>query len=451
MIMHFALAVLLFAQAADVGVVNFQNSGAPAAQAEFLRGLALLHDFEYSDAAESFRNAQKIDPQFAMAYWGEAMTHTHPIWMQQDLDAARGVLEKMPAAKTERERDYIHTVEVLYGEGTKEERDVKFADAMGALHAKYPNDVDATAFYALSLLGTAHEGRDFATYMRAAALLEEVFPANLHHPGVLHYLIHSYDDPIHAPLGLRAARLYGSVAPHAPHALHMTSHIFVAMGMWDEVIDANQKAISAQPKKSGCGHYPLWLEYGYLQKKNFVEAKKVLDGCQAANAGSASYSEMRANFVASGGDPGAVTVKDAVPEARLRLAYADALMAARRNDADALAEASSRLTPAEGAKPAVLERAAVIRQEVEALRLSMQGKHDEAIAILRKAADAERAMPFEFGPPVIEKPPLELLGDELMVAGRPAEAKQAYQGALARTPGRTLTVEGLDRATKAIH
>jgi tetratricopeptide (TPR) repeat protein len=449
MMMHLALAVLLFAQTADVGVVNFQNSGAPAAQGEFLRGLALLHNFEYSDAAESFRNAQKIDPQFAMAYWGEAMTYTHPIWMQQDLDAARAVVKKMPAAKTERERDYIHTVEVLYGDGTKEERDFKFADAMAALHAKYPADVDATAFYALSLLGTAHEGRDFATYMRAAALLEEVFPANLRHPGVLHYLIHSYDDPIHAPLGLRAARLYGSVAPHAPHALHMTSHIFVAMGMWDDVIDANQKAIAAQSKTSGCGHYPLWLEYGYLQKKNFVEAKKVLDACQAANAGSVSYAEMRANFVASGGDPGPLTVTNPVPEARLRLAYADALAAARRNDAAALADAASRLTPAEGAKPVVLERAAIVRQEVDALRLSLQGKHDEAIAILRKAADAERSMAFEFGPPVIEKPPLELLADELMAAGRAGEAKQAYEAALARTPGRTLAVEGLQRARKA--
>ncbi|PYQ63020.1 MAG: hypothetical protein DMF53_11485, partial [Acidobacteria bacterium] len=214
-----------------VGEVSFANSGSPAAQASFLRGLALLHNFEYEDAAAEFHKAQAIDPGFAMAYWGEAMTYTHPVWMQQNAAAARAALGRLGAtpearlakAKTERERDYLRAVEILYGDGTKEERDFRYADAMAALHQRYPDDVDATAFYALSLLGTAHQGRDFAVYMKSAALLEEVFPTHQHHPGVLHYLIHSYDDPIHAPLGLRAARLYGTVAPNAGHALHMTS------------------------------------------------------------------------------------------------------------------------------------------------------------------------------------------------------------------------------------
>src|SRR5260221_7542698 len=266
-------ALLLSASAfgqADVGEVSFENSGAPAAQGAFLRGLALLHDFEYVPSAESFRKAQTLDPGFAMAYWGEAMTYTHPVWFQQDLPAARAVLQRLGATpaerraktKTERERDYLDTVETLYGEGTKEERDVKFADALARLHAHYPDDVNATAFYAVPLLGTAHQGRDFATYMRAAALLEEVLPTHLQHPGVLHYLIHCYDDPIHAPLGLRAARLYGAVAPNAAHAQHMTSHIFVALGLWDDVIDANVQAISVvnphppdkRPGPKTCGH-----------------------------------------------------------------------------------------------------------------------------------------------------------------------------------------------------
>src|SRR5207253_10695653 len=235
----------------DVGEVSFANSGAPAAQEPFRRGLALLHNFEYPYAAEAFRKAQELDPSFAMAYWGEAMTYTHPVWMQQNADAARAALQRLGAtpaeraakAPTERERAYLAALDVLYGEGTKEERDFRYADAMAALHARFPDDVDATAFYALALLGTAHEGRDYATYMRAAALLEEVFPSHLHHPGVLHYLIHSYDDPIHAPLGMRAARLYGPVAPNAGHALHMTSHIFLAMGMWEDVVAANRRAI----------------------------------------------------------------------------------------------------------------------------------------------------------------------------------------------------------------
>jgi hypothetical protein len=238
----------------EVGEVAFANSGSSEAQEPFLRGLALLHDFEYSDAAAQFRRAQGIDPGFAMAYWGEAMTFTHPVWMQQDLAAARAVLGRLGAtpearlakAKTERERDYLRAVEVLYGKGTKEERDFLFSDAMAALHQRYPDDVDATAFYALSLLGTAHQGRDFAIYMRSAALLEEVFPTHQRHPGVLHYLIHSYDDPIHAPLGVRAARLYGAVAPNAGHALHMTSHIFVALGLWDDVIAGTARTMASR-------------------------------------------------------------------------------------------------------------------------------------------------------------------------------------------------------------
>ena len=279
LLLLFLCALPLLAQS-DVGEVAFANSGAPEAQTAFRRGLALLHNFEYSDAAEEFRKAQATDPSFAMAYWGEAMTYTHPIWFQQNLEAARSVLQRLgptpeeraAKAKTDRERDYLRTVEILYGEGSKNERDFKFAEAMGALHARYPDDVDAAAFHALATLGTAHEGRDFATYMRSAAILEEVFPANRNHPGVLHYIIHSYDDPMHAPLGLRAARLYGAVAPNAAHALHMTSHIFVGLGMWDDVIDANRRAIDVVNRqraarnraKADCGHYPTWLHYGYL-------------------------------------------------------------------------------------------------------------------------------------------------------------------------------------------
>src|SRR6185436_14582281 len=284
------------AAAANVGEVSFANSGGSAAQPAFLRGLALLHNFEYEDAAESFQQAQQLDPGFAMGYWGEAMTHTHPVWMQQDLESARAALAKLAPtaaeravkAPTERERDYLHAVEVLYGEGSKEQRDLDYAAAMAALHEKYPQDVDAAAFYALALLGTAHHGRDFATYMRAAAVLEEVFPAHLRHPGVLHYLIHCYDDPVHAPLGLRAARLYGAVAPDAGHALHMTSHIFIALGQWDDVIAANERAmevVNHHHHEKGkppahCGHYIDWLHYAYLQTGRTADARRVLDECR---------------------------------------------------------------------------------------------------------------------------------------------------------------------------
>ena len=239
--------------APEYGHVEFANSGAPAVQIDFLQGLALLHDFEYDAAAAAFRRAEVADPNFAMAFWGEAMTFNHPVWMQQDLASARAALNRLAAspalrrskAQTDREKNYIDAIEILYGNGTKEDRDLGYEDAMAKLHARYPDDVDAAAFYALSILGSAHAGRDVATYMRSAAVLEEAWITHRDHPGVLHYLIHSYDDPAHAPLGLRAARLYAKIAPDAGHAQHMTSHIFLALGMWTATVDANVAAIAA--------------------------------------------------------------------------------------------------------------------------------------------------------------------------------------------------------------
>jgi len=364
------LAAPLLAQS-DVGEVAFANSGAEAAQPAFRRGLALLHNFEYASAAESFREAQKIDPDFVMAYWGEAMTETHPIWYQQDLEAARAVLKKLDGkqAKTERERDYLKTLEVLYGEGSKEDRDIRYAEAMGELHRKYPDDVDATAFYALALLGTSHHGRDVPTYMRAAALLEEVFPEHRNHPGVLHYMIHAYDDPTHAPLGMRPARLYGRIAPNAGHALHMTSHIFIALGMWDDVIDANRRAIDVVNQQraargrsaQACGHYPTWLHYGLQQKGATEEANRTFEACRKAAfdpefkaMGGMDTQEGRvegwADMVAShvmGGRTLDASQRAEVPagftRARFTVAYADAIAAARRGDKAALDAAAQAL------------------------------------------------------------------------------------------------------------
>jgi tetratricopeptide (TPR) repeat protein len=491
------LAVLLLAAVAvsaqkpdDVGEVVFANSGAEGAQEPFRRGLALLHNFEYPFAADAFRAAQKADPDFAMAYWGEAMTYTHPIWFQQDAAAARAALarlgktpaERLTKARTERERDYLRALDVLYGEGSKNERDFRYADAMAELHAKYPDDVDATAFYALALLGTAHEGRDFAIYMRAASLLEEVFPSHMRHPGVLHYLIHSYDDPVHAPLGMRAAKLYGGVAPNAGHALHMTSHIFIAMGMWDDVIDANRRAIDvvnaqrAERKKApaDCGHYPTWLHYGYLQQHRVDDARKALDACRVSaltepfvSAGPMDsrrgrfneYAAMRAYHAASGlplthADQVTIPAGTELDKARFTVAYGDVLAAAHARDAGTLTSARGRmlalrdgLLAAEKGSTNPTDRMTVevMLQQAEALQLIATGKRAQALPILEAAADAERAMPLEFGPPAVPKPAAELLAEQLVAAGRTADAVAAYRAALARTPGRAVSVEGLQR------
>src|ERR1700747_3490353 len=184
----FLIPYITLAQSAPptttVGEGSFPHSGCAAAQSDFLHGLAHLHNFEYEDAAKHFRRAEELDPNFVMAYWGEAMSKNHGVWHDQDRHAARAAIEKLAPtpeerqakAPTPREKQYLAAVEILYGEGSKDDRDQKYQAAMAQLHQNFPDDIDATAFYALSILSSAEHGRDFATYMRAAAVLEEVFP-----------------------------------------------------------------------------------------------------------------------------------------------------------------------------------------------------------------------------------------------------------------------------------
>jgi tetratricopeptide (TPR) repeat protein len=484
-----------------VGEVHFANSGAPAAQAAFLRGLAQLHNFEYDDASAAFIQAQKSDPDFAMAYWGEAMTHNHPIWMEQDGDAARKALEKLgptPEARrgkapTAREKAYLDAVEILYGDGTKKERDVRYAAAMRSLSEKYPDDPDAAAFSALAILGTAHEGRDVPTYMRAAAILEELTCRYPDHPGAAHYLIHSYDDPAHAVLGLRAARRYSKIAPDAAHAQHMTSHIFIAMGMWDEVVAANETAVAVvnrgREKKGlppvSCGHYAYWLEYGYLEQGRPADARRLLEGCRSQVAAAAAAPEHAGH----GGNPDPdksppasliqmwtrylvetedwagdvarweLPIGDA-PARRVTYEWASGFGAVRRGDSAGARAALSRLSAARRNLDADLakrespgqswsRRAEILESELGAMIDAARGRADRAVATLRRAADAEDAMPFEFGPPFVDKPARELLGEMLLQQGRADDARREFEAALSRAPERIALLAGLEKAARA--
>jgi len=494
----------------DFGEVAFANSGPPAVQADFIRALAQLHNFEYEDAAEHFRAAQKAAPDFAMAYWGEAMTQNHPVWHEEDVAAAREILKRLaptPEARlakaaTEHEKLYLHSVEVLFGEGTKEERDRRYEAELAEIHRKFPSDVDAAAFFALATLGTAEHGRDFATYMRAAAVLEEVFPQHPRHPGVVHYLIHCYDDSVHAPLGLRAARIYSKIAPEAGHAQHMTSHIFLSLGMWDDVVKANETAmavVNGVRQKAGkppamCGHYNEWLEYGYLQQGRVADARRILEGCRAAAeklaaaaAASASKSAGHEGMSMSGMTPASMTVSSYAemrahfligtqlwndeaarwkipagdyPFAESAFDYTDTIAAVRRGDLAAAREAAAR-TNASGQRAAAAMRKisndssmddvfVVYNGELHAMLAAAEGKSPDAVAELKSVATKEHALPLEFGPPNIEKPTNELLGELLLQLHKPAEARDAFQAALARTPGRKIDVEGLARAEKEI-
>ncbi|MGB5316819.1 MAG: tetratricopeptide repeat protein, partial [Robiginitalea sp.] len=274
-----------------LGMVNLEVSGNSKAVAQFERGLLLLHSFEYQDAREAFRNAQEIDPQMPMAYWGEAMTFNHSLWHEQDYDDGVEVLKKLQAIDleknaTELERDFISAVQILFkAETEKPERDIAYANFMEGLSKKYPDNHEVAAFYALSLLGSVPDGRDDELYGKGAKIALGILAENPNHPGALHYTIHSYDDPRHAALALEAANAYSKVAPDASHALHMPSHIYVAMGMWDRVvasnIDSYQASLNRMERKElgndERGYHAFhWLEYGYLQQDNKEEARKMV-------------------------------------------------------------------------------------------------------------------------------------------------------------------------------
>ncbi len=474
------------------GHVDFANSGAPAAQADFLDGLALLHDFEYPAAAAAFRRAEAVDHGFAMAYWGEAMTFNHPIWMQQDLKAAQAALNKLaptPAArrakaKTDREKGYLDAVEILFGDGSKEERDFRFEAAMAKLHARYPDDVDATAFYGLAILGTAHAGRDVATYMRAAGVLEEAWINHRDHPGLVHYLIHSYDDPTHAPLGLRAARIYAKIAPEAGHAQHMTSHIFLALGMWEEVVQANIAAITDVDrvlKTSGkgplrCGHYPSWLGYAYLQLGQMDKARSAVASCRTAfeseaamdhpghpmdpdKSLSGSFANMRLRYLLDTGDwtgeiAGWTLPKTAGAGARLDFAFARVMSEIMQRHGPVAREALAELeavshevtdleTKRGDSDPTYRVRPEIFLLEARALLAEQDGDLVSAERLSRQAVSLEERLPIAFGPPIIDKPTHELLGEFLLRRGRKDEAHSEFERALASTPGRRLAEQGL--------
>ncbi|MEE9562161.1 MAG: hypothetical protein V3W50_03715 [Thermoanaerobaculia bacterium] len=484
-------AALVVAGEGRLGQIEFPNSGSPAAQNAFIRGVLLLHSFEFEDAGEAFQEAQRIDPGFALAFWGEAMTHNPPLWAQQDRQAALAALarfaptreERLTRASTERERGYLEAVEILYGEGDKQTRDLAYSQAMARLAERYPEDLEARSFYALSILGTVR-ARDFRTYMRAAAIAEEVFAQNPQHPGAAHYLIHSYDDPVHAPLGLRAARAYALIAPAASHAQHMISHIYTALGQWDEVIEANQKAVAVsedrlrrkgQPLAHRSHHALLWLEYGYLQQGRFEDARQTL--ATMADDATASpdldnlwhYAQMRAAYIVA--DPGRSDTTPPMDLAGVALgaaaadAFATGIEALSRGDLQAAGKAADRMRIArETARKTAIEEgknvydgandeselvvAHIMEQELEALILFAKGRTAEALTLLTAATIAEEARPLEYGPPSVVKPSHELLGEVLLALDRPAEARVQFTKALERAPRRTLSLVGLAQAAE---
>lgn len=364
--------------AQELGSIDFPTSGSPAAQPLFIKGVLLMHSFEYDDAREAFVEAQKADPAFAMAYWGEAMTFNHPVWQRTSPDLAQAALAKLAAtpearrakAPTAKEKEWLSAVERLYGNGdastslsaSKLARDLAYAESMKRLSEKYPNDDEARSFYALALLGTSHGGRDFAIYMRAAALVEQVYAKNPQHPGAAHYLIHAYDDPIHAPLGLRYADAYSKIAASASHALHMPSHIYVAMGMWDEAAAINERSVKAADARRDAQkldvdqrgfHALLWLVYSYTQQGRYEDARGVMAQLEAAAKESGSIRTRshlalaRAAFLIEtrkwGEAKSPVVAKDLPKDAAIAELFAIGLAAARTGNRSGISRAMQQM------------------------------------------------------------------------------------------------------------
>ena len=449
------------------------HHGNPEAGGHFLRGLALLHSFEYERAADAFVAAQAADPDWVMPYWGEAMTHNHPVWFRQDRDAAIAALAKLGATAEARaakvrgadEAVWMGAVELLFGEGEKEARDDAYLAHMQDLLAANPGDIDLRAFTGLAMLGTAHEGRDIPTYMRAAAILEPAYSAHEMHPGVLHYLIHSYDDPVHAPLGLRAAERYAKVAPDAGHAQHMVSHIFTALGMWDDAEAANinadavvdrQREAAGRPE-AACGHYNEWLIYAQLQQGKDVSGR--VDACRAqaeaaladGNPGvSWSYAISAVREGATTGRwPTALEWTDEQRGPPLFFVHYGQALAAREDATAAnaaVAEMEAILAALKAEPDAFGEGMAWMDRMVaqaKAVAFLAEGKTEQGLEALASAGEAEAALPVIFGPPMMARPSYEILGDELAALGRTDEARVAYEKSLAFAPGRLLTLRGL--------
>ena len=440
--------------AEQLGTIVFPNSGKPEAQAAFLRGVLLLHNFAYPQAAGAFLEAQRIDPNFALAYWGEAMTYNHPIWYESDADSGRKALAKFNGQVTPREKSYLDAVATLYIEGP-----AKYEAAMEKLAATYPDDVEAQVFWALSILGNkARDEVDPRRQIRAAAILENLLPSHPDHPGVVHYMIHAYDDPIHAALGLRAARRYSVVASAAPHALHMPSHIFVQLGMWADAAKSNEAAYALSkdwvarenaPSDKRDMHSLEWLMYIYLQQRRYDDAKRLFaEVAPKPNEGMREHNardNMAARYAIETGDWSVLDKFD--PHLAQQFALGVRAIAQKEYP-----EAQTAIGMMRAANSDMHNNnrkvAEVLRDELLAMLYSSRGEINESLRLAELAVEAEDALGTPSGPPDDFKPARELYGDLLMRLSRKEEAAEQYRAALLRTPNRAAAMAGLAKATQ---
>ena len=479
------LTVTVNAQQSNLGRVDFPTSGSPAAQAHFLRGLAALHSFWYAEAFDAFRESTKVDPDFMMGYWGEAMTYNHPLWSEQDLDAARQVITKIKDTPklTDRERAYLNAVKLLYGDGDKHARDLAYSAAMEKIYRAYPDDLDAAAFYSLSLLGLMRPGeKGYRLQAQAGAIALAVYEKNPNHPGAAHYIIHAFDDPDHAILALPAARRYAGIAPEAPHARHMPSHIFLQLGMWPEAVASNESAWESSDnwmKRKNLTvsmrdyHSLHWLLYAYLQQGRYNKAEGLLKLMKQVMAESTydnklrpdyyenNYANMAAAFIveterwdlANELFPPGTPVS---PPSQMSSSDSHAGHGAAPVTSDTVRYSSaSRTLPAfirsfsaavRGSNDVESGLAGIRELEVAAVRAATNKDYAKAMELMKQATVMEEQSGAPSGPPSLIKPTHELFGEILLKAGKPADAIEMFRTALLRQPNRARSLLGLARA-----
>ena len=474
-----------------------------AVAAEFDRALALLHNFWYVRALERFNQILKNDPGCAMAYWGAAMTYNHPFWdppSQADETAAWTLVQKGLSAPeaSAREKLYLAAVVALYkdaGKGSKSVRDHNYRDAMAAVYAQCPDD-ETTLFYGLSILGAMPEGsHGFEQQEKAARLFEAVYARHPDHPGALHYLIHAYDDPLHAQQGLTAARAYAQAAAAVPHALHMPSHIFTRLGYWEESAATNSKGwevSEADVRRTGESgayrdyHDLNYLEYAFIELGRFRDAQRTVDIAAAQYQALPDrqtapdtpelqsrhvrgrtiyavpdrvvygYFDMLTRLVVEAGRwddaakiPILVSSRDFIA---VKLQWETKAAAVRRDAGTAKAAAAKlvKLSQVPGQHPFANLIITLQAKEAEAFAAEAAGDFDNAVGKLKEAVAIEDSIDDLPQPPYPVIPATELCGNLLLDLNRPAEAAPYFQKTLQRTPNRPKAILGLARAAQAL-
>jgi hypothetical protein len=491
------LSVVGFLRAADeghqhehatpeqLGTVSFPTTCAPAVQKQFERSVALLHSFGYEEAARSLAAVTQADPGCRMAYWGVAMSLYHPLWEKPSAAALKegwDAIEKAksPAPRTQREQDYIAALEVFYKDSDKLDHATRaqaYEHAMEQVYSHYPEDREAAVFYALSLLGTATALPPDKTYSRqrkAGAILEKVFAEQPDHPGVAHYIIHSYDYPPLAERAMNAARSYSKIAPSAPHALHMPSHIFTRLGLWQDSITSNLASAAAARDYAARlhmqGHWTQelhamdYLEYAYLQTGEETEASRVL---QELNAIQSIEPRDLNGFYAQAAIPARYTIErrqwseaaglkpqsSPYPATEAITYWARALGSAHSGDAAEAAQNVEKLSEIHAALVASKESFWASHVEIQHLEASAWLEHarkneGEAFRLMRAAADLEDSTekhPVTPGPVL---PAHEMMGDLLLELNQPESALKEFETSLHSSPGRFNGLYGAGRAAE---